>query len=348
MRRMEPIDVLELKKQLEKDCNLKTFLKQPGNVVNVASMGTFGISSLATSSIVGDMILLILSGYNLFRLQNKWERYKDIETRIALKLEETPVYMRMCENYFTFVHNVAIFLKRFGIKDTNELLCLSELLLQKGYFSYNYSHEYHKYKIDTGEMAGTTGAHVITGKCVCRHMAAFFADLIHQLGIKSCTLTVRVKHDDEVKEFLKSRKNQDFNHSVVGVIDGDSKFMFDPTNNVFAGKADVKFKGYDENQVGQTEIKGKNSYIFTSAESIWSNKLYLEEYKKYIKLPMGEVDFERVEETRKKMLEFYLKNEDAFYDFYVEMYSLLQDIYHDIIQLSPKSDDEIKEWILKY
>ena len=102
MRRMEPIDVLELKKQLEKDCNLKTFLKQPGNVVNVASMGTFGISSLATSSIVGDMILLILSGYNLLRLQNKWERYKDIETRIALKLEETPVYMRMCENYFTF------------------------------------------------------------------------------------------------------------------------------------------------------------------------------------------------------------------------------------------------------
>ena len=88
MKNMEPIDVLKVRKQMENYCNLKTFLKRPGNFVNASSMGVFGISSLATSNIVADMILLILSGYNLFRLHNKWDMYKDIDVRLALALEK--------------------------------------------------------------------------------------------------------------------------------------------------------------------------------------------------------------------------------------------------------------------
>ena len=344
----EPIDVLSIRNKMQENCNFRSFLKRADTIVNSSCIATFGALSLATMNPIADMILLIISGYNMFSMSQKWERYKDIDTRLALILEETPVYRRMSENYFTFVHSVAKFLKKFELKDTKELLCLLELMLQSGYFSYNFSHEYHKYKIDTGEMSGTTGAHVVTGKCVCRHMAAMFSDLLHQLNIEGCNLTVRVKYENEVDEFLKSRKKQEFNHAVVGVIDGDSKFMFDPTNNVFAGKSDTKFKGYEMDQVGQTEIKEKNSYIFTSSESIWANKLHLDEYKKYIKLPMEELDFGRIEKAREKMLEFYLKNKTEFDLFYHEMLSMLQDVYHDIIQLSPKSDDEIKEWILKY
>ena len=348
MKNMEPIDVLKVRKQMENDCNLKTFLKQPGNFVNASSMGVFGISSLATSNIVADMILLILSGYNLFRLHNKWDMYKDIDVRLALALEKTPVYSRMSENYFTYIHHLTVFLKQFGIKDTKELLCLLELMLETGYFSYNFSHEYHKYKVDTGEMSGTTGAHVVTGKCVCRHMASFFADVLYKFQIDACNVTVRVKDEYKVEEFIKQGRKQDFNHAVVGIIDGDHKFMFDPTNNVFIGRADTKFKGYKEDDVGQTEIKGKNSYVFTSVESLWMNKLHLDEYKKYKKLPMGEIDFDRIVELREKVLNFYLYNKKEFDDFYTKMLKLLQEVYIDIIQLSPKSDEEIKEWVLKY
>jgi hypothetical protein len=63
------------------------------------------------------------------KIYNKWERYKDIYTRLAMELEETPVYSRMCENYFTFVHELAKFLKQFEIQDKKELLCLLELML---------------------------------------------------------------------------------------------------------------------------------------------------------------------------------------------------------------------------
>lgn len=348
MANMEPIDVLKIKKQLEKDCNLKTFLKQPGNIVNTASMGIYGVSSLATSNIVADMFLLILSGYNLFKLQNKWERYQDIETRIALGLEKTPVYSRMSENYFTFTHKLAVFLKKFEIKDTKELLCLLELMMQIGYFSYNFKHEYHKYKIDMGEMSGTTGAHVVTGKCVCRHMASFFSDVLYRFNIESCNVSARVRYENEVDEFIKQGRKQEFNHAVVGVVDGDSKFIFDPTNNVFVGKSDTKFKGYEEDQVGQTELKDKNTYVFTSSESIWMNKLHLDEYKKYKILPMQEIDFDRIRKLREKVMNFYLEHKKEFDNFYTETLGLLQEVYRDIIQLSPKSDDEIKEWVLKY
>lgn len=63
---------------------------------------------------------------------------------------------------------------------------------------------------------------------------------------------------------------------------------------------------------------------------------------------MGEIDFDRIVELREKVLNFYLNNKKEFDDFYTKMLKLLQEVYSDIIQLSPKSDEEIKEWVLKY
>lgn len=348
MKCMEPINVLKVRKHMEEDCTIKKFLKQPGNVFSSISFATFSGLSFATMNPIADLIFLFISGYNIFSMIQKWDRYKDIDTRLALALEETPVYRRMCENYFTFIHELAKFLKKFEIKDTKELLCLLEIMLKSGYFSYNFNHEYHKYKIDTGEMSGTTGAHVVTGKCVCRHMAAFFSDVLHQFNIDGCNIEARVKFENEVSEFLKFGKKQDFNHAVVGITEGDSKFMFDPTNNVFIGKSDSKFRGYQQDQVGQTEIKGKNTYVFTTAESYWMNKLHLDEFKKYNKAQMEELNFGKIEKLREKALEFYMKNKSEFDDFYNRMLNLLQEVNRDIIQLSPKSDEEITEWVLKY
>jgi hypothetical protein len=196
-------------------------------------------------------------------------------------------------------------------------------------------------------MSGTTGAHVTTGKCVCRHMASFFSDVLHQFNIDGCNVEVRVRYEDEVNDFLKFGKKQEFNHAVVGIVDRDKKFMFDPTNDVFIGKADTRFRGYKFDDVGQTEIKEKNAYVFTTA-SMGLNKLHLEELKKYNKASMEEMDFDRILKLRERALNFYLKHKKAFDEFYTKTLPLLEEVNRDITQLSPKSDDEIKEWVLKY
>ena len=348
MSSMEPVDVLEIKKQMEQNCTVGNFLKKPGCVVNTVTMVGFQAASLTTPNVPFDLLCLLVSGYNLFKLFRKWDRHKNIYTRLALKLENTPVYSRMCENYFTYLHKLAQFLRKFEIKDTKELLCLLEILMKEGYYSYDFSHEYHKYKHNTGEMSGTTGAHVVTGKCVCRHMASFFSDLLYKCKIDSCNISARVRYEDEVKEFLKGRK-QEFNHAVVGIVEDDSRFIFDPTNDVFVGSSDTKFRGFKMNDVGQTILKGHNTYVFTAeAESLWMNKLHLEEYKKYKNAKMEELDIAKITEFRRKAMALYVKNKAEFDSFYKSMAGLLKEIHDDLIMLSPKSDEEIKEWVLKY
>lgn len=348
-REMKPIDVLEKKRKMDEACNVKTFLKKPGCVFNSVTMVTFQAASIVTTNVPFDLFCLLVSGYNLFRLFGKWEQYKDVYGRLALELEKTPVYSRMSENYFTFVHEVAKFLKQFEIKDTKELLCLLELMMKDGMFSYNSKHEYHKYKYDTGEMSGTTGAHVTTGKCVCRHMAAFFSDILYYLRIEGCNISARVRYEDEVKDFLKLFKKRTFNHAVVGIVDGDKRFMFDPTNDIFIGASKRKFRFFRKDQVGKTIIRDKDAYVFTSAKSVWMNKLHLDEYKNYNnKVAFEEIDFDRIAELRKKVEEFYKNNKPAFEEFYKKTSHFLEDVRRDLSMLSPKSDEEIKEWVLKY
>ena len=55
-----------------------------------------------------------------------------------------------------------------------------------------------------------------------------------------------------------------------------------------------------------------------------------------------------IERLRAKVTKLYIENFDMFEKFYFEFMTLLQDIASDVKQIMPKTDEELKECVLKY
>lgn len=348
MKQVENIDVMKMKKELEDSIKLSKFAIRPSTISNVISFTTLQTMSVFTHNIVLDAIFFILGGYNIARVVNNWSAYKNVDYRLSVELEKTDVYRRLCEHYFTFVHEVAKFAKQFNLKSTKEVILFFELMMENGYFSETGNHAYRKFKHVYTEMDGTTGAQVMTGECVCRHMSSIFCDLLHQMNMTGCNVVVKINHDDEVKKFLRFGKKKVYNHAVVGVVEDDMKYIYDPTHGTFAGKCETKFKGHGKDEVAFGTVKGKDSYYFPSHELCSLNKLHLDKYREYVKASMGEIDPFEIEKLRIEANIRYIQNYDMFEKFYFEFVTLLQEIADDVRQLMPKSDEEIKEWVLKY
>lgn len=348
MRKVEDIDVIQLIEEIGENATLGKFLLKPSTISNAISAVSFQTMSCFTRNVVLDAIFLLLGGYSVARTINNWKIYKDIDYNLVLRLEETDVYRRMSENYFTFVHKVAQFAKQFGLKDSKEVLLFFEIMIQNGYFSETSNHQYRKYNYIYPEVHGTLGSQVMTGSCVCRHMSSLFADLMYQMNMTGCNVVVKINYEDTVKKFLKIGRKKEFNHAVLGVVEEDKKFIYDPTNMVFAGRCDKKFKGYSKDEIAVGPVKEREGFYFPAESSVSLNKLHMDSLRAYNKASMDYVDQIEIEKLRAKVTKLYIEDFDMFEKFYFEFMTLLQDIASDVKQIMPKTDEELKEWVLKY
>lgn len=348
MRKVEDIDVIQLIEEIGENTTLRKFLLKPSTISNAISAASFQTMSCFTNNIVLDIIFLLLGGYSVARTINNWKLYKDIDYNLVLRLEETDVYRRMSENYFTFVHKVAEFAKQFGLKSSKEVLLFFEVMIQNGYFSETSNHEYRKYNYIYPEVHGTLGSQVMTGSCVCRHMSSLFADLMYQMNMTGCNVVVKINYEDTLKKFLKMGRKKEFNHAVLGVVEEDKKFIYDPTNMVFAGRTDKKIRGYSKDEIAVGPVKEQEGIFIPAENSVSLNKLHMDALKAYNKASMDYVDQVEIEKLRAEITMLYIKNFDMFEKFYFEFMTLLQDIAADVKQIMPKTDEELKEWVLKY
>ncbi|MGN0966166.1 MAG: hypothetical protein ACI4OP_01020 [Candidatus Coprovivens sp.] len=348
MRKVEDIDVIQLIEEIGESATLRKFLLKPSTICNAISAVSFQTMSCFTNNIVLDIIFLLLGGYSVAKTINNWKLYKDIDYNLVLRLEETDVYRRMSENYFTFVHKVAEFAKQFGLKSSKEVLLFFEVMIQNGYFSETSNHEYRKYNYIYPEVHGTLGSQVMTGSCVCRHMSSLFSDLMYQMNMTGCNVVVKINYEDTLKQFLKKGSKKEFNHAVLGVVEEDKKFIYDPTNMVFAGRTDKKIRGYSKDEIAVGPVKEQEGIFIPAKSSVSLNKLHMDALKAYNKASMAYVDQVEIEKLRAKITMLYIKNFDMFVKFYFEFVTLLQDIAADVKQLMPKTDEELKEWVLKY
>lgn len=348
MRIVEDIDVIKLKKELEDNTSFRRFIVRPSTISNALSAVSFQTMSCLSDNLVMDAMFLLLGGYNVARIINNWKIYNDIDYKLCKRLERTEAFRRMCENYFTFVHEVAKFAKQFDLKSSKEVLLFFEMMMKNGYFSETHNHEYRKFNYVHPEMSGTVGAQVTTGSCVCRHMSAIFCDLLYQMNISGCNVIVKINYEDEIKKFLRIGNKKEFNHAVVGIVEDGVKFIYDPTHATFAGKCESKFRGCSKDDVAFGVINDKIGYYFTAKSSMSLNRLHMDSLRAYNKASMEEIDFLEVEKLRLEIMKMYLCNMDMFKDFYFEYINLLHDIAYDVKQLMPKTDEELEEWVIKY
>lgn len=348
MAREEYIDVIKLKEQLA-NRTIWDFIKQPNVIANLTAIACFEAAVITGANPVLNLCYSLMALYNLKRIRNKKEIFNSHDYLILRALEKTNVYRRMSENYFTFVHYVAKFTKEFGFKSSKETLLFLEQMLNTGYMSHTKHHEYHKYEYDFGEQFGTSGAQVITGKSVCRHAASIFSDILYKINAdySACNVVVDGVKENEMEKYLNPFHKKEFNHAVVGIVEGDERYLYDPTKSDFASKTSLNSAFVNDGNVAET-IGDTKYYYFLSKDKTSLNKLHMDESKKFYKANFISLDADEIDDMRAKMVIFFIDNIGYINEFFRNNLELLEEINRDVNMVAPKSDEKIKEWILKY
>ena len=106
--------------------------------------------------------------------------------------------------YKEFIKNYNVLNQVFDLQDPIQIYAMYNYLVHKGYLSENKQFVFSS--THSRDFATIMGANVMTGRGVCRHLAAMFTDILNDYNIKAGTLgvyvtniTVNIKRLDEPK-----------------------------------------------------------------------------------------------------------------------------------------------------
>ena len=338
---MEQIDVIQYEKDLKKQ-RLKKLMKNK-QALSAAFIGVAQIPSI----IFNDMTFFKVFGGAVigleFSLLRKYWKRESIaeETQTIEMLRTTTTYKELMDEYQRYIQDVAKLVKHVGLPSAKENVVYIHALMELGYFAKQMDHKYKLFKNEREYLSELCGAKVVTGTSVCRHMSSFMVDVLNELGYTAANVSCTLNEDDPVKRIQKG--NVVLDHSVVGVADKGSKFLFDATNgNFVATPVNFDFTEIESIHVTQFVIPDKKKYLITCPQIGALNFGREEQFKtlnstKLCSMSVYEVNYLR--EKIEKILQGNMPNQFGFYVTHEQQRKRIEELFKELM---PYSEEEIK------
>lgn len=222
------------------------------------------------------------------------------------------------ELYSEVIDNITKINRVFGITDPIDIYTLFSYELKNGYLSRNKHFEYVSSEIKN--IKTLYGANPITGKSVCRHIAAMLRDIYKKSGITSNTVNVYIKDNEEKpKEQLKIERRYG-NHVITLAINNGKVHLLDGTlYKIYKPKS----KKYIIDKESKQLKLCIDEYTFSGTEEEFKNQ------KHYLKFP--KTSFEEDQKRIEKMESLFDNNQDIFEILYNTNKPIYKEISHKIM-----------------
>ena len=232
-------------------------------------------------------------------------------------INEEVIYHKEIEEikkiYSEIIKNITKINKIFGLTNPVEIYALFTCELSNGYLSNNKHFEY--IPSDIKNIRTLYGANPITGKSVCRHIAAMLRDIMKSSGIKSNTVNVYM--DDSNKKKKNKIEKKYGNHVITLAISNGEIHLLDSTLQKIYKPQKRKYIIDSNSEIIKTCIK-RCTFSGTKEE--------LKKQKKYIKLPS--TTFEEDKKQIEKVESIFKNNLDIL----EILYNSNKDLYKEVSQ----------------
>lgn len=287
-------------------------------------------------------ILTLKQRYQWHKASGKSLTYQIINEKIM----QTAEYQECIKLYDDYIKKVAEFLHIFNFTSSKELLMFMQHCMTMGAFSTTFSHKYQKYKNNYEYVNDLLGATVLTGTSVCRHMASLFNDVLNAYGETSCFLVVRTQFAEDISAVVETTGAK-FEHAVIGVKSNDQKYIYDPTDDIFAGCTNETDDPYENVIIAQSAIYSpEKKYYIQENRQLALKETDHEKTIEVSNLPFAKVTPAEIKYFYDRATTKFINNTSSIYDFHMENQSQVMRIAELISQISPVTDEEITTWQL--
>ena len=343
---MEKIDVIAYEKDLNKQ-RLKRLTKNKNAIsaalISIAQLPGIFLNDLTFFKIFGGVVI----GLEFSLLKNYWKRERIVEeTQTIAMLRTTTTYNELLNEYKKYIKDVATLVKSVHLESAKENTVYIHALMELGFFSKQMSHKYKLFKYEREYLEELIGAKVVTGTSVCRHMSSFMVDVLNELGYTAANISCTPHDEDPVKRIQKG--NVILDHSVVGVADKGTKFLFDATNGNFAATpVNFDFTEIESIHVSQFVIQDRTKYLIVCPKLDTLNFGREEQCKvlnstKLCTMSTYEVDYLREKIT--KVIQGNMFRQYAFLQSHEQQRRKIETLYQELL---PYSEEEIKTHIVR-
>lgn len=340
---MEQIDVIKFEEDLKKG-RLKRMMHDKSSIT-AAIIGAAQIPTMFINDIhFFRALACFVAGIEIATLKRHWKRQENLEKEQTINmLRTTTTYDELKKEYEQYVKDVAELIRYVGLKSAKEVVMYLQALMELGYFAKNMKHEYQLFKHERDYLIEVSGAKVLTGKSVCRHMAAFFVDVVNQIGYTAANQSVTVDDENPVRRIQK--KGVIIDHAVASVVENGQKFLFDPTCGQFAGlPQNFDFTDIESIHVSQFAIPDRKKYLIMCPDlSILNYQRPLQcgiiNSTKLMTITPGEVDY--IRDKIQKVLNGNMRNQFEFHVTHEKQRSQIEQLYQELM---PYSQEPIKEY----
>lgn len=344
MEKNEYIDMLRLQKSLEME-RFPRYLKNKSNLASFA-MVLMSEAVAITQGLPLSFFVNLPVGIVLYGLYMKWKDTSYIVEEMSNITRNSLEYKECAELYDKYLETLADFIRDFGFRNSREAVLYFDAFMNAGVFSQTFNNEYYNFKNDILMTTELLGARVVSGRCVCRHYASFAADLFNKLNILATPLMVKRECELNPEVALRNPRLE-MEHAVVGVVDETKKYIYDPTNSLFADEADIEFEDerYRPYVAKPTGDEFDGHYLLYLGTKTFNRK-YRESGAIVSGLAMLRLDKEELSELHESVEQTVIKRVDDITGFMLDNKKIVAEIARLEGMISPHSDEPIKKWTL--
>ena len=340
---MEQIDVLKFEEDLKKG-RLKRMMHDRSSItaaiIGVAQIPTMFINDIHFFRAMACFV----AGIEIATLKRHWKRQEIIENAQTIDmLRSTTTYNELKSEYEQYVKDVAELIRYVGLKSAKEVVMYLQGLMELGYFSKGMKHQYQLFKHENDYLVEVSGAKVLTGTSVCRHMAAFFVDVVSQLGYTAANQSATPEDENPVRRIQK--KGVIIDHAVATIVEDGQRFLFDPTCGFYAGlPQDFDFTDIESIHVSQYVTPNRKKYLIMCPDlSILNYQRPIQcgivNQTKLMTITPGEVEY--IRDKIQKVLNGNMRNQFEFHVTHEKQRRQIEQLYQELM---PYSQEPIKEY----
>lgn len=339
----EQIDIIALEEQLQ-STKLLRFFKDKDNLLKISSIVAAEVSSLTFSLIPYTIIANIIVYFVAVELYKKWKSPNDIIAIIVKELRNSDEYKKCIELYGEYIKRLADYIDKYQFNNIKEIIFYFDFLLKSGALSSKLKNKYYNFKYDRNYIVELLGARTAGGASVCRHMSALAADCFNELGYAAEMLVVENTADISNLSFGNFLHKRNWSHSVVGIKDNETKFLYDPTIARLSGKTSVNDESLSRYISKITFTQDDSFLIINPIQHSFSKKH--NSLQTITSLDLEQLDEDYLMSLKERIYEIYKSNQNANIKFTLENHQLLEEIAFLESCISPHSDEKITSWII--
>ncbi len=223
--------------------------------------------------------------------------------------------------YQTCIHNFNKLNKAFGFNEVCSINASFLFALEQGYLSAS------KKLLKKGsyqDIIGLSGADVILGHGVCRHISCLLKDVFNDNQIQSIPLITSTHESSMIEKILG-------NHMIVFATKEDKKIIIDALNHYY-----LKQKG---SKIYQDSLEKWKIKMY--ATKLWVENVEQESWVKYKKLLTGNllnISEEEALYIEKKVMNICSKNRYMYEKLFLENYEMYKEIEDKLVRIRKREN----------